>query len=113
VVDPLPSPNGLDRPGLAHPPPGWGDGLRESDIRGVPGMVGKTGVWGALWRFKGCGTFGEELRRRWCEKDSEIEEEEEIESGFKDARSTDGTRGFLTVWCGSGSLPRRRGGVQI
>jgi hypothetical protein len=40
---PLPFPYGLVRPGLAHPPPGRGDGLRDNDmgILGVPGIGGK------------------------------------------------------------------------
>lgn len=38
---PLTSPYGLLSPGLAHPPPGLGDGLRDRDIGmfGVPGIV--------------------------------------------------------------------------
>jgi hypothetical protein len=34
---------GLLSPGLAHPPPGRGDGLRDSDISmfGVPGIGGR------------------------------------------------------------------------
>lgn len=65
VVVPLPSPNGLDRPGLAHPPPGWGDGLRDSDMSGVPGMLGRACAREALSNFKGVGTIEDELRRRW------------------------------------------------
>jgi hypothetical protein len=94
VVEPLPSPNGLVRPGLAQPPPGWGDGLRDSDISGVPGMLGNGLARAALWMLRGLGKLEDELRRRWwcCEEeDSETEDEVEEEAeGLRDARSTDG-----------------------
>lgn len=37
---------GLDKPGLAQPPPGLGDGLRDKDIGrfGVPGIVSRVGA---------------------------------------------------------------------
>jgi hypothetical protein len=71
------------------------------------GKLGVPGIGGRLWpepfegemsklaleippcRFNACGEFADEELRRRCEKPP-IEEEEEIEEGFKDARSTVG-----------------------
>ena len=93
---------GLASPGLDHPPPGLGDGLRESDMGlfGLPGF-GVPGIGGrgcalrgdareslsSPCRFKLLGTFEAEDRRRRWEKDCPIEEEEDAEVGVKDARS--------------------------
>jgi hypothetical protein len=95
---------GLVSPGLDHPPPGLGEGLRESDIRlfglpafGVPGIGGRGCALrevGDLYeslsapcRDRFCGTFEVEDRRRRWENDWPIEEEEDAEVGVKDARS--------------------------
>jgi hypothetical protein len=94
---------GFVSPGLDHPPPGLGDGLRESDMGslGLPGF-GVPGIGGrgcalregdeyeslsAPCRAKLFGTFEAEDRRRRWEKDCPIEEEEDAEVGVKDARS--------------------------
>ena len=95
---------GFASPGLDHPPPGRGDGLRESDMGpfglpgfGVPGIGGRVcalrevgDVYESLsvpCRDKLCGTLEAEDRRRRWEKDCPIEEEEDAEVGVKDARS--------------------------
>jgi hypothetical protein len=67
----------IARPGLAHPPPGLGDGLRDNDMEpvGVPGIVARacplrgdrSESLTAPWRFKLCGTCtldAEDRRRR-------------------------------------------------
>ncbi len=74
---PLTLANGLVRPGLDHPPPGLGDGLRDSviGIFGVPGIVGRmcsregeaSVSFEAPWSCKLGGAFEddtEDFRRR-------------------------------------------------
>lgn len=54
------------RPGLDHPPPGLGDGLRDRDMGafGVPGIVSRVCALAAAWRFKPCGVFDAEAEDR-------------------------------------------------
>lgn len=98
---PLTLTNGLERPGLAHPPPGRGDGLRDNDMGrfGVPGIVSSVEALRdgscesrsfETWMFKPSRALGADAddRRRWWVKELPMDEEKAAE-GFKDASSND------------------------
>jgi hypothetical protein len=90
---------GLLSPGLAQPPPGRGDGLRDSDMGrfGVPGIGGKmvtplrdgelsvsTPEASCVLTFDGTFELDADDRRRRCENDPPVEKGE---VGVRDART--------------------------